>query len=227
MQVRVGFVCLLAAALGGAWQPARANVISTFSTDQDGWTSVTLAFPNPGAPPAVLNTYTPTWNPAGGNPGGYISNPDPDGNVQYWHAPAQFLGNLSDYLNGSLSFDVEDAPASGPFTEEDVIVTGGGLTLTHQLSGTPTGTWATFSVPLSAAGWTINTRTGAAASSTDMQTLLSSVTNIYIRGEFYLSNDTQALDNVVLAAGVPEPATAVSMALALLGLTLVELRRRR
>ena len=76
-----------------AFADSRVIASSTFDTDSDGWVVKDLAFPNPGAPPVPINTFTPTYQSTGGNPGGHLSLIDPTANAWYWYAPAKFLGD--------------------------------------------------------------------------------------------------------------------------------------
>lgn len=158
--------------LVGAWLAygfnAHANAISDFSSNDDGWRSVTLDFPDPGAPPTVLHTYVPSWLSTGGNPGGYIFNPDPDGDVQYWLAPAKFLGDQSAAYSNSLLFSLEDSPVGTVFSQADIILTGGGLTLTMQVPSVPNASWTSYTIPLVAGSWTVNSPSGATASAAQL-----------------------------------------------------------
>lgn len=206
----------------------QGGIISDFSAGDEGWRSVTLAFPDPGAPPGILNTFIPNWSAAGGNPRGFLSYPDPNPNVQYWQAPAKFLGDQSAAYSHALEFSLQDAPAVSEFTQADVILTGAGLTLTHQVPTTPADAWSSYSIALGAGTWRVNSPSGAVASASELQSVLGALTGLYIRGEYYLSNDTQSLDSVQLLTGatdtpVPEPG---SMMMVLSGLALA-LRRAR
>jgi Laminin B (Domain IV) len=188
-----------------------AEIVSTFDTDRDGWLSVTLPFPTPGYPPSVLGTFTPDYNSTGGNPGGYISIIDPDGglpvgNTQFWSAPSKFLGNQGTSYGGSLSFDLSNTPSNNQFNEEDLVLVGGGLTLVFDTLGNLTASWTHYSVGLLETGWKVDSLTGLAATQAQMQSALSSLSALYIRGEFQLGADTEGLDNVRLAASaIPEP----------------------
>lgn len=172
---------------------------STFDTDRDGWLVKDLPFPTPGAPPVELQTFMPTQQPAGGNPGGYISFADPTANTWYWFAPAKFLGNKLGAYGGTLSFDLVVTGTGTLYDEEDVILVGGGITLVFTLPARPGTTFTTYHIGLTETGWRLNTRAGAAATQTDMATVLGSLTGLYIRGEYLLSSDDAGkLDNVIL-----------------------------
>lgn len=216
-------------------------ITSSFNTDADGWSSVKLAYPNPGAPPTVLDTYTPNWSSPNGNPGGFIYFTDPDGNnpihgdTQYWSAPAKFLGDKSAYFGGTLTYYLTDYignPAS--YNQEDIILVGGGLTLVYDTPVVPNAfNWTPYSVGLSAAGWKVGSLSGVAATTAEMQTALGSLTAFYIRAEYQLGEDTGNLDEVNLVPGlaeppaVPEPASLVVWGLGMLGCALRVGRRKK
>ena len=58
---------------------------------RDGWTTWTY----------IGGTFTPTWASSNGNPGGCISQSDPDNGYFYFRAPAKFLGSKSAAFNGT------------------------------------------------------------------------------------------------------------------------------
>jgi Laminin B (Domain IV)/PEP-CTERM motif len=220
--------------------PSYAVVLtsSTFDTTSEGWLVKDLPFPSAGAPPTVLGTFVPTFNSAGGNPGGFLSQSDPSANVWYWYAPATFLGNKSTAYGGTLTFDLAvtgngfGSPPS--FNQEDVILVGSGLTLAFDTAPTPgptsTVSWLSYSVGLTETGWKKNGLGGPAATQAEMQTVLGSLTDIFIRGEFLFGlDDIGRLDNVVLGtpSAVPEPSTLTLFGLGSLGVLGYSLRRWR
>jgi laminin B (domain IV) len=192
----VGLVLL---STGAAFADSHVIVSSTFDTDADGWVAKDLAFPNPGVPPVPLNTFTPVYQPTGGNPGGHLSLADPTANAWYWYAPAKFLGDRHAAYGGTLSFDLAVTGTGTPFDEEDVILVGGGVTLVFTLPARPGTSFTSYQATLTEAGWKRDTRSGPAATLADMQTVLGALT--YIRGEYLLaSDDVGRIDNVVIAA---------------------------
>jgi Laminin B (Domain IV)/FlgD Ig-like domain len=188
---------------------------STFATGDDGWVSVTLPYPS-AIPPTIVASFTPDWH---ATLGGYISMVDPDGtttgNTEYWQAPAAFLGSKVSAYGGALSFDLANAPGSGVFAQEDIILLGGGLTLVYDLGSAPGGAFVHYSVPMSEAGWKRDSATGPAATQAEFLSALSSVTQIFIRAEFQLGTDTEYLDNVVMSAPVTGVGRIVAPALVL------------
>ncbi|MFO0829423.1 MAG: laminin B domain-containing protein [Phycisphaerales bacterium] len=166
--------------------------MSTFDVDSEGWT-------------ALGDFSAPvTWVATGGNPGGHIKVVDSvSGGVVYFRAPDKFLGDRSAAYGRTLTFDLKQTISGSPnqFDAVDVFLTGGGLTLAFDLANNPPiGSWQSFSVPLSEAGWRLNTLTGPSASAADMLVALSSLTDLRIRAEYQTGADTDYLDNVVLDA---------------------------
>jgi len=198
---------------------------STFEGSSDGWFGVTLPYPAPGNPPTELaTTALPTLQTTGGNPDGYLRMVDPDGtqpvgHTQYWKAPLSCLGDRSAWLGGVLRYDVRVFTTLGSFAQEDVLLTGNGLTLAWFANTSPTpNVWTTFAVTLQAGTWRVGTRTGPFATQSQLASVLASVTSLYLRGEFQNGPDTMGLDNVafgpaaaVQAFGAPcaDPAAAV------------------
>lgn len=208
------FACSLALALvlPGV---ARAQLAqSLFTTDAEGWVNVMLPYPS-AVPPTIYNTYAPTWE------AGHLRFPDPDGsgsfgNAQYWQAPAAFLGNKLAAVGGTLAFDVANVGSGfGPFTQEDLVLVGGGLTLVRALPSQPGSTFAHYALPMVASAWHVNALNGPAPTATEFDAVLGALEQMFIRAEYQLGPDTQYLDDVVLSGpstGAGMPATRVELA---------------
>ena len=196
-----------------AYSPIIAS--STFDDGAEGWTTLNDA-------------RNFAWISTGGNPGGHVGAED-IGNGQTWYfvAPSSFLGDVSAAFGGSLSFELQQSSVTSPFNDSDVVLTGGGLTLVYDFNYAPGTNWTGFNLSLdAAAGWRLNSTSGAAATAADIQTVLGDLAALRIRGEYRSGADRGQLDNVFLiAAPVPEP-TPVAMLAAGLALLYLTTRRR-
>lgn len=164
--------------------------VSGFSADADGWLITG---------DANAASVKPDYNGTGGNPDGLISAKDEvTGGVWYFVAPQKYLGDNSSVAGKSLRFDLKvDATPTNPFDDIDVKLVGGGVTLVFDTPNDPVGDkWTSYVVPLTAAGWKVDKRSGAAATDADMAKVLGSTTALWIRGEFNEGPDTGSLDNV-------------------------------
>lgn len=168
---------------------------SDFDVDADGWTVYG---------DAQGSSVIPTYNPTGGNPGGFISaKDDVAGGVWYWNAPSKFRGDISSAYGELLTFDLKQSLTDTQFSSEDIVLVGSGLTIYYDTSYNPNTTWTAYSIGLTEAGWKVS-GSNAAVTQAQMISVLSSVTAMRIRGEYRTGADTGGLDNVVLYA-VPEP----------------------
>lgn len=190
---------------------------STFNTNAEGWT--------------VTGDGTGlTWVATGGNPGGHIRAMDVvASNTWFFSAPAKFLGNVSGAYGHFLEFDLRQELSDSQYNDRDIILTGGGMTLLFDTAVNPSATtFTSYDVLLLAsAGWKFGSFTGRAATEAEMQTVLSSLTSLQIRGEYRIGSDTAFLDNVVLNGdtAVPEP-TSLMIFGGVFGLLLYRHRRQ-
>jgi hypothetical protein len=102
----------------------------------------------------------------------------------YWYAPSKFLGNQGAAYGGSLSFDLAQNSTDSQFDQEDEILVGADITLVFNTLSNPGTSFTHYDVGLTEAGWKRNSLSGAAASQADMQAVLSSLTDLYIRAEY-------------------------------------------
>jgi hypothetical protein len=183
---------------------------STFDTDLDGWTKA------PGADAAS----TTLWVATGGNPGGHLRHSEAaDGLVDRIAAPAKFLGDLSDFLEGTLSFDRRTTIITNTSNRnDDVLLIGAGFTLRYNLPDPTVGVWVSHSILLEAgAGW-IDTGTNAAPTPTVFSIVLADVEALQLLADFRSGSEGPTFDNIRLTV-IPEPGHAVVIAglVALLG----------
>lgn len=194
---------------------AQTLASSDFGTGTEGWS-------------AVNGAVAFQYRDSGGDPGGFVLAADFDSSsLWFFLAPTEFLGDKSQALGGTLSFALKTQSVALPLgeTRADVQLVGtNGVVLSYTAGILPTADWTTFTVPLLADGdWTVGTVSGPAASTADLQGVLSSLGALRIRGDYRQSIDATGLDNVVLSA-VPEPASAALLAA---GALLVGWRARR
>ena len=195
------FAIALAFAFGiGASRPAVA-LQTSFDSGLDGWTAFGIAI---------------SWQSSGGNPGGYLRGDDL-ADASYLIAPAAFLGNLSAFDGGQMSFDhiaidLDGFPIAGAGGE--VTIFSGAQSATADLL-TPSLSWQTGSVPLTAAAWGVSQATWTG--------ILANVTAIYIVIDSTFGVGTDGFDNFTI---VPEPATALLLGGGIAGVALFRRRRR-
>jgi predicted ribosomally synthesized peptide with SipW-like signal peptide len=139
---------------------------------------------------------------SGGNPGAYLEATDQvAGGTWYWNAPASFLGDQSAFAGGSLAYDLQQAPRSSQFVNDDIVLEGAGTTLVYRYASqaeypAETPAWSEYDIPLDpSAGWTVGTNAGPAATTTEIESVLGDLSSIRIRGEFRSGADTGGLDN--------------------------------
>jgi len=125
------------------------------------------------------------------------------GGTWYWTAPAQFVGEKSDYSGGELTFDIYQDNRSSQFSNGDVILEGTDTTLVYDFGGTdshPETDWTSYTVPLEATeDWTVESLDGEAATTEQFESVLDDVQRLEIRGEYVSGSDTGYLDNPTLA----------------------------
>lgn len=202
----------------------RADVVSTFEIDAEGWVS----FGNGGA--SLSHSAT------GGNPGGYLSSIDQSDSWTYVQAPLQF--STPARLNGTLSFDLRattNNPTSAPIAYGvRAALVGAGLTLINE-AAIPTSDWTSYSFALTeSSGWRVlsnldqNYNPGAPQPSLgQFIDVIYNLSGVYIAADYAdfntlngITEETQ-IDNVRLST-IPEPATAL---VATSGIVLLALSR--
>ena len=176
-----------------------AQITSTFNSNAEGWTA-------PSANGGI------TYSATGGNPGGLVSGNPFFFNLGattiyypfYFVAPAAYRGNRSAYYNGTLQYDIQvsSAAASNQYAEVSI---GNSLVDTlyyfPTVTNAPTTAWTPYSVVFNNAlgFWkTSNSPTGAIATEALIQSVLTNLTGLEIRGLYRDSNTTNRLDNVSL-----------------------------
>jgi hypothetical protein len=183
-------VCLAAISVQVPSDLAEAAVLSTFDTDDEGWTTFQNADTEIG------------YSAIGGNSGGHITTIDQDSGWTYVQAPDPFL--VPAMYDGSLSFDLRvftSDPVNWPieFGVRTSLV-GNGLTLINELA-VPDGTWTNYSFTLNeTAGWRIfpdlnqNYSVGALQpTQSQMQGVLENLSGLFIATDYNNRNTLQGV----------------------------------
>lgn len=199
-------------ALAGA---AHATTLleSGFDSGAEGWTSLN------GASPV-------TWFANGGQSGGYIRAIDEEPlRVWVFSSPTSWAGDLSAAIGGTISWSLRASTLAAPMAVPwaDVKIGGAGLVLAAEAGDSPGLDWTSYTVSFTPGAWRVGEYDGALASAEQIAAVLSNLEFVRIRGEFSAVVDGGSLDSVAVSA-VPELPTA---ALALAGIALLALRRRR
>jgi hypothetical protein len=195
---------------------AAAPIQRTFDVNSEGWLAI-----DDGVDTSVV------YSPAGGNPGGYIQRRDATAGYMHFQAPAAFHGNLTPYLNGTVSYDLLQTTASGDTSWfYRVVLQGAGLMLLYTEELPPdTVNWIHRSVRLNEQGWIvisgIDQFSGPAATAPQFQSVLANVTGFFITGDLISdTGDLASLDNVIVAEA-PEPSTWMMVSFVLCGIPLI------
>ena len=199
---------LLTAAGAGA-----ATISSDFSSDVDGWTQTGAA------------VFQHQAN--GGNPGGFLYIDNSEGAITYVFAPSKFLGDLSAFDGGTVSFDgIQLAITASPWTSAGqdyghLTLSGPGGSATLDLlpaPGQPSASWTTYSATLSAAAF--------GKTQPEWTAILANVTQIRLSVEAVFGGEIEGVDNFSITS-VPEPSGLVLASLALGALASARHARRQ
>jgi hypothetical protein len=102
---------------------ARANLVSTFNIDKEGWRVFNRA---PGGGEGDPTEYVGSYQNLGGNPGGFFQGADSGiGNTGFFVSPIDWAGNWSQYIGGTLLFDIKLIQRNGDpylFSIYDVLI---------------------------------------------------------------------------------------------------------
>lgn len=168
----------------------RADILSNFDYGRDNWT--------------VVNG-TVTWNSTGGNPGGYLEVYDTGGSsydVQLL-APSKFLGDLSSFVGGNLSFDARLIDLGGGTLNNGAfgqvrLSSGAQYVLRDLAPSAPTYSWLNYGLALTPEDW------GYAGS--NWGSFLGNITEIRVTLDCtVLRFETVGFDNFLLRDPAPPP----------------------
>lgn len=140
-----------------------------------------------------------SFSATGGYPGGYMAGTDNFDPVQtYWYfiAPAPFIDEVRKGYGKTLRFDLIQSGTDVQRNTDDIILRDGINTLTFDTAYNPNTTWTSYSIKLDElSGWK---KGKERATKADIQTVLSNLTDLRIRGEYRSGPDNGGLDNVAI-----------------------------
>lgn len=236
-------------------------VSSTFDSDLDGWQAVGLEISfTPGFPPTVgitpvTNTGDMVHESIDGNPDGYarltdaITTP-----ASFASAPSKFLGDLSAYVGGTLSFDhrlFDTGTPNGGIAPYSVLITSGAFSDLNTLvwtSPAPSGVtdWTHFDITLDETQLSLIEDVNLSdidpafpsiipgniglTGDLDLLGIMSNVTSILVAFELvdnegFQNQEHAGIDNVDMQV-IPEPGSALLLGLGLVGLARGRVRAR-
>lgn len=191
--------------------PGIAQITSNFNTENDGW----IVTDQSGG-----SAHTVTYNPTGGNPGGYLSTSVSLSTSMYWRAPAKFLGGHCQNSYGSnLRFDLQLAGPGSIINGSAIyghvrISCSYGYTIVMDLSTVPAliPAWTSYTVKLDeSTTWRKANNSGPIATHREVVDALSSITVLEIVAQAAFGSDPEVnIDNIVLEQSTLSTPPAIS-----------------
>lgn len=190
---------------------APADIVSDFDSDRENW--------------SVTGDFFPLLHfSAGGDEDGYIGYTDQAvGDSIEFIAPEKFLGDLSAYRDGTLSYSLRVTTSDFdfyPWTDVRISGVAGTLTLENTITAltAPIGRWTRYDFVLGESqGWNFQPAGSDlkfAAGDAAIALVLANVNTLAIRGEFIEGDEFDALDSVRLSAAgavIPEPSACAAV----------------
>jgi len=196
----LAFACLMCvSSTGHATGPS-----SDFDEGLEGW-SVEV---RNGSYTTVLGTFTPSFVPTGGDPGGHIDIVDPTGDFTVFVAPPSFLGPRPGAIDGSLRFSQRTTSRS--FSPGFLVVLfGDGINIAAPIPTPELNVWESVTIPLTDGGWRVGTTlAGRLATPAEVAQALGDIQTLLIGAEFGgdVAEERVGLDSVRLTTGPCGPA---------------------
>ena len=182
---------------------AHAQVlVSAFNASTEGWTIETRT--NPAGTFALVGTFTPDFVASGGDPGGHISEVDPDNNWSFFRAPPSWHGDRSLFFqNGRvLRYSTRTDANTFPDGRLVIMVGAGGQMISTDAGVPPLNAWTRRTLDLSEDWFLGATGSGTGADGSDIVAVLSDLEALYIGMEFGadLAEEDVDLDSVHFGA---------------------------
>lgn len=212
---RLALPILLFAAAG-----ARADITSTFDSDNEGWTTANVDTSDL----SILSSSAAAWE------AGHLTATETPGQFFVYAAPTKYLGDKSTFYGGSVSFALSDTVRDG-LRYPNLLLRGNGTAIAY-FTLPPSAAGTTYTIPLTANPAATNPLTTNGwydfnqkpVSEATLRGVLSNLDRFGVSADWATARqDVTTLDNVIVAAPVPEPATFAALGLGLLAVV----RRRR
>ena len=200
MKTRLILTLVLAGALTTASatlaQAKPKTIASTFNNGVQGWNFAANFF-------GISVIASPDHVGAGGNPGGYITQPDGDnGNSEHIGAFTnfkQYHGDRSKYYGGLVKFDLKlNSPSS---REAETVLSSSALHTSYYAFATPDpGTdWQTYRIPLVEKAWTFGALKDSHPTKANFKELLSKMSGVAVISDYLTSaGEIDSMDNYKL-----------------------------
>ena len=153
-------------------------IASLFDKDDEGWTIIGDA-QNGSRKPDYKNGYIQATD-------------DVKGDTWYFKSPSKFNGDLSACYGATLSYDLMQNPTDHQFSARDIIIDSDYGQISYSFGYTPGSGWTPFKKDLVETGW------DKTLTEEEFKKILSSVTALFIRGEYRDGFDIGSLDNVII-----------------------------
>ncbi len=172
--------------------PPRRTIESRFQSEDHGWTGAALSVNNLSQVVEVLPIF---WDSES------ISLSDNDNQWTTFVAPAEFLGDRSDWLGGEIAFDMKHQTTGMRIDGPAVFLVGNGTVLCSPWI-VPTESWQRFTFSLIPSDWHVNSPNGPEPSMPIFYSVLSNLEALYIIGDYVSGVETTWIDNVQLKHGL-------------------------
>lgn len=176
---------LVSVSLGvGVLRPAAAQpLVSQFDGSAEGWTVETRT--SPAGAFTLVGTFAPDHVASGGEPGGYISELDPDAQWSFFRAPASWHGDRSSFSERRLRYSTRTDTLNYPDGRLVILFGADGVRLSHDAGLPPIGAWTRRDVPLAEGSWFVGSNgTGTLATQAQIDAVLGDLEALFIGLEF-------------------------------------------
>lgn len=202
------FLALAACAVSGAALAAPPRIVSTLEGFAEGWTVGDMPLEHSATAPVGVEGEI--YDDEFGDPAGSLRVTDLFQETAVF-APVDFLGDKHAYYGGTFSYGVV-VRASDDTPYGEMVLRSEAMSLFYVPAAAPdvpfNQEFAYRHIPLTEAGWHVNSFEGPAATAEQMKAVLTALTGLYLRTEWKTGPDDTSLDNFEMENGVPQSAVS-------------------